>query len=96
MPLIWNLGFRHIAGTHRQLCITDYKYRYAAGKIIFNWLAHQACTHIFGEFSSQKGTCPKWASDRRSPLAWHESILALGIQATDFSDPAVDSHFGSG
>ena len=49
-----------IAGTHTQLCITDYKYRYAARKNdYFNWFADQACAHIFGEFLSLKATCPK-------------------------------------
>jgi len=32
---------------------------------------------------------PKWASNQRSALAQHENILALGIQATDFSGPAI-------
>jgi len=45
-----------IAGIHRQLWIADYKCRYAAGKKrFFIYPAHQACTHIFDKFSSQKG-----------------------------------------
>jgi len=38
-----------VAGTHRQLCITDYKYRYAAGKndfLIGSFIRH-AHTHIW-------------------------------------------------
>jgi len=55
-----------IAGTHRQLCIANYMYRYASGKnYYFNWFAHQACTHtlIWLIFVS-KGHLSKWASDQ--------------------------------
>ena len=54
---VYGISALGIAGTHSQLCIVDSKYRYIAGKKKFNQLAHHACTHIYGEFSSQKGTC---------------------------------------
>jgi len=70
-----------IAGTHRQLCITDYKYRKAAGKKhYFNWFAHQAFAYTI--FVS-KGHLPEWASDRQSALARHE-ILYLSWASVFF------------
>jgi len=37
-----------VSGIHSQLCITDYKYKNAAGKnYYFNWFVHQACTHTY-------------------------------------------------
>jgi len=40
-----------VVGTHSQLCIVHYKYRYAAGKNDFlNWFAHQTCTHTWRIF----------------------------------------------
>jgi len=77
-----------VAGTHSQLCIADYKYRYAAWKLC-NWLAHQACTHTYLANFHLKKVLARTAVVRQLALAQHENILAPGIRATDFSGPGL-------
>jgi len=46
---VYGISALGIAGTHRQLCIADYKYSQAAGKkkIFKIWLAHQASAQTY-------------------------------------------------
>jgi len=73
-----------IAGTHRQLCITHYKYRKAAGKNdYFNRFAHQACAYTYLANFCLKGVFPqagKWSAISISPYLKYTCLGHLGNQ----------------
>jgi len=53
---IYGISALGVADTHSQLCIAIISIGTSRQQeMFFNWLAHPACAHTFGEFSSQMG-----------------------------------------